>query len=187
MHCISVAFLRVQPTIEPSDAELLEGIREGDEAAFRRLYDRHASYLAGVAYRLLGNDSELEDVVQEAFLEAIRFMHRVREPDRLRSWLVTVTVRRVRRRLRKRRSLRRLAAAIAPVAPRVSDPEEGAEVDAVYRALDHVDPQARIPWILHHVQGATLPETAALCETSLSTVKRRIADAKRQLDRRLAC
>ncbi len=181
-----VAALRAQPTIEPSDAELLDGIREGEERAFRRLYDRHARYLAGVAYRLLGNDNELEDVVQEAFLEAIRFLHRVREPERLRSWLVTVTVRRVRRRLRKRRSRRRLAAAVAPVAPRVSDPGQSADVEALYRALDQVAPEARIPWILHHVQGATLPETADVCDMSLSTVKRRIAHARRQLEGRLA-
>ena len=43
----------------------------------------------------------------------------------------------------------------------------------------------RIPWVLHRVERLSLPETAAACEVSLATVKRRIADAEARIERRL--
>src|SRR5258708_2484860 len=69
------------------------------EAAFRR----YSRYVAAVALRLLGRDDEVDDVVQEVFLAALRGMRRLREPEAVRGWLATVTVRIAGRRLRRRR------------------------------------------------------------------------------------
>src|ERR1017187_10191248 len=53
------------------DLDLVERLRRHDADAYRLLYARHARYLAGVVYRLLGGDHELEDVVQECFVDAV--------------------------------------------------------------------------------------------------------------------
>lgn len=167
------------------DEVLVARVLRGDDQAFSQLYRRYARYMAGVAYRLYGEDSELDDTVQEAFLEAVRCLDKLQDPTRLRSWLVTITVRCVRRRIGKRQKRRRLADGVGEVAPRMSNPEDRAEVDALYAALDQIPDKLRIPWVLNKVEGATLPEVARLCESSLSTVKRRIAEADKRLERRL--
>lgn len=167
------------------DEVLVARVLRGDEHAFSQLYRRYARYMAGVAFRLYGEDSEIDDTVQEAFLEAVRCLGKLQDPTRLRSWLVTITVRCVRRRIGKRQKRRRLADGVSDVAPRSSDPDDRARVDALYQALDQIPEKLSTPWILHRVEGETLPEVAKLCESSLSTVKRRIADAEQRLERRL--
>jgi len=149
----------------------------GDEAAFGRLYDLHGRYVAGVAYRLLGRDDELDDVVQETFVEGLRAIGKLRDPAQFRVWIATIAVRRVKRRLAERYRRRDLVARVEPTSARVSDPALHEDVAALYAALDHIDEDLRLPWILHHIEGETLPRVAELCETSLSTIKRRIARA----------
>ena len=58
-------------------------------------------------------------------------------------------------------------------------------VDDINDALERIPEDLRIPWVLHRVEQLSLPETAAACEISLATVKRRIADAEERIQRRL--
>jgi DNA-directed RNA polymerase specialized sigma24 family protein len=64
----------------PDDATLAVRAGAGDRSAFDELYDRHASYIASVVFRLNG-DEELPDLVQETFLAALESMHRLRRPE----------------------------------------------------------------------------------------------------------
>jgi RNA polymerase sigma-70 factor (ECF subfamily) len=57
-------------------------------------------------------------------------------------------------------------------------------VSELERALAELPPRLRIPWILHHVEGETLPSVASLEGVSLATVKRRIARAEARVQRR---
>src|SRR5207253_3230020 len=66
-------------------------------------YRRYARYVAAVALRLIGRDDEVDDVVQEVFLTALRKLGGLRDPEAIRGWLATVTVRVAGRRLRRRR------------------------------------------------------------------------------------
>jgi RNA polymerase sigma-70 factor (ECF subfamily) len=171
--------------VAPDDATLVAQAIDGNERAFATLYRRHARYVAGVVYRLMGSDAELEDVVQEAFIDASRALSSLNDPGGFRSWLARIVVRRVHKRLARRRRWRWLLGAVADVVPKVSDPAVRERVDVVYEALDAIAPQLRIPWTLHVIEGQTLPEVAAICEVSLATVKRRIADASAIIERRL--
>jgi RNA polymerase sigma-70 factor (ECF subfamily) len=170
----------------PDDATLVARILDGDEEAFKLLYLRHARYVAGVVYRLLGVDEALDDMVQETFIEASDGIGKVREPAKIRSWLATIAVRRVKRYLAKKIRRRELRHEVARVEPRTTDPRDREAVRGLYRALDTIPVKQRIPWLLHHVEGHTLPEVAGLCGVSLATVKRRIARAASLLERRLA-
>jgi RNA polymerase sigma-70 factor (ECF subfamily) len=167
------------------DAVLVARVVGGDEAAFVALYRRHAEHVARLVYRLLGNDAELDDIVQETFVLGLGALGALDDPGRLRSWLTTVAVRRVKRRLSQRYRRRDVEEAWSRVAPRVSDPADREPVHALYRELARLPAKLRIPWVLHHVEGETLPDVAAYCETSLTSVKRRIAEAERRLERRL--
>src|SRR5436190_514218 len=69
---------------------------------------------------------------------------------------------------------------------RSSDPRDRLPVDELYDALDRLPPDLRVPWVLARIEQSTLPEVARICEISLATVKRRIADADARIERRLA-
>lgn len=168
----------------PDDATLVAEAAGGNDRAFALLYKRHARYVAGVVYRLLGSDAELDDVVQETFCDASAALAGLHDTSGLKAWLARIAVRRVYKRLAKRRRFRWLIGEAAHVAPKVSDPAVRERVDALYEALDSLPPDLRIPWTLHMIEGETLPDVAAICEVSLATAKRRIADADARIERR---
>ena len=167
------------------DATLIERAKRGDEGAFTHLYQRHVRYVAGVVYRLLGVDGELDDIVQETFVEAIGKMAQLREPERLRAWLVAIAVRRTQKALQARRRKQWFGLRVAEVSPSCADPRVQQVADELYDSLDRLSPKLRIPWMLHHIEDQTLPEVARCCDISLATAKRRIAEAEELLNRRL--
>lgn len=174
----------VQPVV-PDDATLVAQSVAGNDRAFAALYRRHARYVAGVVYRLMGSDADLDDVVQEAFVDAAGALASLEDPAGIRAWLARIAVRRVHKRFAKRRRWRWLLGAAREVTPTSSDPRARQPVDALYEALDTLDPSLRVPWSLHFIEGETLPEVAKLCDVSLATAKRRIAEAAAWIERRL--
>ena len=67
-----------------SDEQLVLRFRAGDERAFTLLYRRHARYIAGVARRLMGDELELDEVVQGAFLALRDGAGSIQDPARVR-------------------------------------------------------------------------------------------------------
>lgn len=167
------------------DAALVAQACAGNDRAFETLYRRHAKYVAGVTYRLLGNDAEVDDVLQEAFCDAAGALRGLREPAEFRAWIVRIAVHRVYRRFARKRRWQWLLSAVEQVTPQVSDPHARQRVQELYQTLDRLPPKLRIPWTLHVIEGETLPEVARLCEISLATAKRRIAEAGTRVERRL--
>src|SRR5262245_52750177 len=83
---------RLTPWMEADDAPDVERARSGDEAAFGRLVVRHSPHVFRLAYRMLGNEHDAEDAVQEAFLKAYRAMGEFESRSRFSSWLHRITV-----------------------------------------------------------------------------------------------
>ena len=168
--------------IVANDGVLLEQAAAGSERAFTQIYRRYARYVATVAYRVMGSDAELDDVVQEAFLDASRSIGTLRDAAGLRAWLGRITVRRVYKRLARRRRWRWMLREAQEPSVVFSDPGLRAQLTDLYRSLDALPPKLRIPWILHRIEGETLPDVATMGEISLATVKRRIAAASAHVE-----
>jgi RNA polymerase sigma-70 factor (ECF subfamily) len=167
-----------RPALVPESEEVLvQRAANGDERAFAALYRRHARHVAGVAFRLLGNASELDDIVQETFLICLSGLGTLKEPGKLRSWLVTIAVRRVQRRLAVRSRTSWLSRQLGFVSPTSSDPGLSREVADLLRVLEKVSPKLRVPWTLARIEGGNLEEVAEWCGISVATAKRRIARA----------
>lgn len=187
----TISVLRLEKGEDATDAELVVRALERDRQAEEALFRRHAKDVADVAARLLQSRADAEDVVQETFVIALTRLDRLRDPARVRQWIVRIAVRQVYRRLRKRKLLRALgldrgtddATLVAMAAPDL-DPERRAELALLDVQLARIPPKERVPWILHHVEGATLPEVADACDCSLATAKRRIAAAQARILRR---
>jgi RNA polymerase sigma-70 factor (ECF subfamily) len=177
--------LNLPVAVVPDDATLVAQARDGEDHAFATLYRRHARYVAGIVYRLLGNDAEVDDVIQEAFCDAAGALRGLEAPSEFRAWIARIAVRRVHKRIGRNRRWRWLVGVAEEVTPTASDPRTRQRVHELYEALHTLPGKLRIPWILHVIEGETLPEVARLCDVSLATAKRRIADAGDRVDRRL--
>jgi RNA polymerase sigma-70 factor (ECF subfamily) len=76
---------------DPSDGDLVRLARDGDRPAFRLLVERHQPAVRARARRLCANPSDVDDVVQESFLQAFIGLDGLREPDRFAGWLAGIT------------------------------------------------------------------------------------------------
>jgi RNA polymerase sigma-70 factor (ECF subfamily) len=85
------------------DARLLAALRAGDHAAFEDLVRRHGSRLLAVAKRLLRNEDDARDALQDAFLSAFRGLDKFQEGARLSTWLHRIVVNAALMKLRAKR------------------------------------------------------------------------------------
>ncbi len=170
--------------VEETAAPLVERLKAGDEDAFSELYRRYSGYVAAIGYRLLGDDLELDDLVQDAFLEVASSVHRLEDPDALKGFIATIAVRGVLRRRAKRKRAQLLRRTLGVLGLRRTEPRQES-TDALYQLLARMPEHLRTPWILHCILGETLPDVARQCQASLTTMKRRIADAEGRLTRGL--
>lgn len=149
------------------------------------LYRRYAAYVAGVAVRLLGRDGEVDDLVQDVFVQALRGISQLREPAAIKGWLAKVTVRLAVQRLRRRRLMAALqleaAASYELLARPDTTPEQKVLLARVYGVLDRMPARTRVIWTLRHALGESLQSICELTGCSQSTVQRRLRDADAQL------
>ena len=164
---------------------MLRVVDAGRGSWLEEVYRRYAPYVAAVVLRLSGRGSEVDDLVQDVFVEAARGIERLRQPEAVKGWLATIAVRVCRRRLRLRRVklLLGLDAGFdySTLVDRSASPVDRILLATVYRVLDEVAVEARVAFALHHLEGETLEVVARLCGCSLATAKRRVAAAQARL------
>ncbi len=155
------------------------------------LYRAYAPYVAAIAIRILGRDGELDDLVQDTFVNALRGLRGLREPLAIKGWLAKIAVRLATRRLRARRIRRALhlerdVLDYEPACAPVASDEERAMLARVYRVLDGLAAAERVAWVLRYVQGEPLHRIPELCACSLSTAQRRLARAQAAIEKELS-
>ena len=175
----------------PSDAALVIAARAGEAWAQEALFRRHAPRLNGLAFRVMGRDEEIDDLVQDTFIAALSALERLDAPDAFASWISGILVRQAYKKIRRRRMLARLGLGRAAAAIELDElvssapnPERAAEIRALYSAVESMPADLRVPLVLHRVEGLGLEDVAAMMGVSLATVKRRIAEAHATLQRR---
>jgi RNA polymerase sigma-70 factor (ECF subfamily) len=157
---------------------------------------RESSTLAvRVAYSVLRNREDAEDVAQEAFAKAYRSFKQLRERDRFRAWLVRMTWRMAldRQRSNRRRAVREgsigswspASAGLPTARDAEADLQIGLEAREraghLWRAIDGLSEKLRIVIILSGIQGHDIKEMSALLELPEGTVKSRLFAARQQL------
>lgn len=184
--------VQLSPATAVSTAELIDRIRRGDAWAEEAFYRRYVPVVRATVRRLQGNSLDAEDVVQDTFATAFEIWNQLREPAHAKSWLMMIAVRKVQKRFRRRRLLRTLGLdqttddlTLEALARPDLTSEARAELALLDVALRILPPEARIAWMLRHVEGSSLEEVAALCECSLATAKRRIAAAQQRVSEHL--
>ena len=182
------------PVIEPteSDGALVRRARGGDRWAEEALYRRHVRPVTRLVLRLLARREEAEDVVQDAFVVALRDLPSLRDEDAFGGWLLRIAVHQVHRRFRKRRVLRLLGldrgvddVTLASQADGAASPEQRTLLRELDAFLGTLPPRVRIAWVLRHVEGHELKDVARVAGCSLATAKRILVRADEALSRHL--
>jgi RNA polymerase sigma-70 factor (ECF subfamily) len=172
------------PGAGPSDAQLVEAARDGQGWATEALFRRHTRFVNGLAFRLLPRDAELDDLVQDSFVEAFSSLARLEDPAAFKGWLGSIVVRTAHKRIRRRRLMERLGLRrrepidLDAVVGSSGSAEHALALRRVYAVLESMDPEERIALVLRRVEGLELTEVADRMGLSLATVKRRLAKAE---------
>ena len=170
----------------PSPLRLVEptgsGVHNAALMSDAQLFKRYAPYVARIGLRLLGRESDVDDLIQEVFLAAFKQRDQLRDPHATKNWLATIAVRAARRQLRRRRMRQFVGLDVGGVALEIPDerisPEKRALLTRVYEVLDRMAVDRRLAWTLRFVEGEKLDKVAERCGCSLATAKRRIAAAQ---------
>jgi RNA polymerase sigma-70 factor (ECF subfamily) len=160
--------------------DLARRLAQHDAEAFAMLYDRHSRAVFSLAFRILGDQTEAEDIVQEVFTQAWRQSERY-DPTRGHpaAWLLNMARSRSIDQLRRSRHLTLTDEGTMPDLPSGAPPVEVAVVNAdearaVRRALASLPPLQRTAIELAYYEGLSQTEIADRLEQPLGTVKTRV-------------
>ena len=186
--------------ISESDARILRGLRAGIESAYEELMDRYEQPIYNMVYRLLGNQSDASDVVQEVFLKVFRGVNSFRERSSLHTWIYRIAVNEANNHLRwfvrhcrrevpleGERTHQEYASGIAhdpgpSPYEQVLDNETRTMIES---ALTRINPLFRTAVVLRDIQNLSYEEIAEILQISLGTVKSRILRGREALRKEL--
>ena len=185
-----------------SEAELLGGLRAGDPVAYRRLVEGNSANVYNLALKLLGDEHEAEDVLQETFLSAFQAIDRFEGRSQLSTWLYRIAYNASLMRLRKREQMTAFSLDQPlyeeetgdGVAHHLADwstipddqlltAEARQEMD---RAIAELPETLRAAFVLRDIQGLSGAETAEVLGISVQAVKNRLRRARLRLRDRLS-
>jgi RNA polymerase sigma-70 factor, ECF subfamily len=177
-------------TARQHDLDLARKAASGDRAAQRELFHAQRSGVHHALFRVLGANRELEDLIQDAFLEVFRALPSFRGDSSLGRWCQTIALRTAYATISKRRPP---AIDLALVEDTIgSDVDTRRQVQLreatrrLYAALERIDPKQRVAFALAVIDGRPLAEVAQLTDSSVFAVKTRVWRARRELMRRAA-
>lgn len=166
---------------------LVERCQRGDAEAFRELFRAHREDVARLAQRMLGRATDLEDIVQEVFLQVHRSIRDFRHGARFSTWLYRVTVNVVlmhRRAAKSRPVFGEAPESFAAIDRRPfadEQVEQRRRVQAFHRLLDRLSEKKRVVFVLHELEGLAPGEIAKIVGSPVLTVRTRLFYARREL------
>jgi RNA polymerase sigma-70 factor (ECF subfamily) len=191
-----VTDFKAAPLGRASDEDLMRRTQTGDKQAFSLLYERYNASVLSYLYRMLGNVEDVESIGQEVFLRAFRFAPTYRYPQKLSTWLFTITrnlaINQSRR--RKRSPVRNLTELNLDgiemsgdphqVAVRATDDlEKQEEIARVLKALDDLPTDQKEVIVLGVFQDLSYAEMEQITGTKAVTLRSRMFHGLKKLTR----
>lgn len=178
----------------PDDAPLVARSLKQDQEAFGQLIDRHAATIVNLAYRMVGNRAEAEDLAQETFLSAFKSLSTFRADAKFSTWLYRIATNKCKDWLRVKRPGQGLYDV---------DVDEGLDVHVaedrtperllsqqqvaleLEQAIQRLPPLYREAFVLKHVEGLSYEEMQEILGVNGDTLKMRVYKGRVQLSREL--
>jgi len=170
------------------DVLLVDRCLTGESAATRELFKRHRGRVHACLFRVLGSNRDMDDLLQDAFLQVFQSLRGYRAEASLATWIDRVAVRCAYRYLTQRG--RRVQtdvldddahpAGVEGTSARRQLARDG--VKRLYEALDELSPAARLAFTLHEIDGRPLAEVADLVGASVTATKLRVWRARKRIE-----
>ncbi len=167
-----------------SDSEILVGLKRGDADAAAELVDLYGDRLLRSAFALCGNESDAQDLAQEALLQAVKSARRCRGTSAVYTWLHGILLNVARRFFRKRKRLTYVEEIPEKSMPPVelgSTLDAGITSAAIVAALNALSYPHREVVVLRYYEEMTVKEIARRVKITQGTVKSRLFYALRRL------
>jgi len=173
------------------DKFLVPRAMAGDRHAFGQLVEKYKNVVYGLAYHLVRNSTEAQDLSQEAFLQAYIKLAQLKQPEKFASWLSQITANTC------RMWLRRPKPQLVPWEEVKSEDwlEDELQMDAlteeeemrqdVREAVGALSEKNRLTITLYYINGLTQKEVSAFLDLPLGTIKSRLHEAKKKLRKEL--
>jgi RNA polymerase sigma-70 factor, ECF subfamily len=175
----ATCFYQTDMQVNLTEADLVRQARGGDAAAWESLIVTHQEAVFRLAYLILGHAGDAEDVAQDTFIRAYRYLETFDDSRALRPWLLSISANLARNR---RRSLGRYIHQLGRLArlnpEPISDVEQDAarrdEAQALWRAVGRLDPVDQQIIYLRFFLELSVEETAESLNIAAGTVKSRL-------------
>ena len=168
------------------DTELVRRAQRGDNIAFEQLVRRHQRYVFNVAYRVLNDYAEAEDMTQEAFLRAWRGLPGFRGQAQFTTWLYRIVhnlclnrLPRLKRELLQTEPLEEALTTPTPFQAELTEIRE--QMAFLHTQLDQLPEKYRLVLTLRFLQRLSYEEIATALDLPIGTVKTHIHRARRLL------
>ena len=179
--------------------ELLEKLRDHDQAAFRILVEQYQTRVVNTCYGFLKNQLDAEDTAQEVFVEVFRSIQGFRGESQLSTWIYRIAVTKSLNVLRTQNRKKRIgffthAIGLEDVmdeakAPDDSNPdvqiEDQERLDLLLQSISKLPESQRVALTLHRLEGFSHEEVAEILQTSVPSVESLVFRAKRNLEKHL--
>lgn len=179
----------------PTDAQLVARSLAQDHEAFGQLIDRHASAIINLAYRMVGNQAEAEDLAQETFLAAFKALPTFRADAKFSTWLYRIASNKCKDWLRVKRPGQGqhdvdVDEQLDPHVVEDRTPEtllsQQQVAQQLERAIQRLPVLYREAFVLKHIEGLSYEEMEDILGVSGDTLKMRVYKGRVQLSRELA-
>lgn len=175
----------------PTDKQLVEETRRGNQESYKELVAKYQGHVYGLAYSLVGNWADAQDIAQETFIRAYTNIDQLENPARFAAWLRRVTFSVAMNWLKSFRPklFEKLDGRVDLDQLDIPDFQPGpAEVvekralaEAVLQAVESLPPKYRVPLTMFHLDGLSYRKVADFLDIPLGTAKSLIRRAKEKL------
>ncbi len=167
--------------------DLLSRCQASDPAAFRELFETHRVEVTRLVFRMTHGSGDLEDLVQEVFVQVHRSLPSFRSEARLSTWILRIAVNVVlmHRRAARTRPLMLVSKGEPSLIDDAGPPDEQVSrrrrIEALYRIVDRLSEKKRTVYVLHELEGLSPHEIAKILGSPVLTVRTRLFYARREV------
>jgi RNA polymerase sigma-70 factor (ECF subfamily) len=181
------------------ESYLIEKLIQGDEKAFKSLFDLYKTKVYNTAAGFLTSESEAEDITQEVFIQVFRSIKHFKEKSQLSTWIYRITITKCLDQLRKKKTKKHFAFFTDIFEKNDKEKKEtfvnyehpGVETDKkelsvrLFKEIDKLPENQRIAFVLNKVEQLGYREISEIMDTSVPAVESLISRAKVNLKKRL--
>ena len=169
------------------DVLLVDRCLTGEPAATRELFRRHRNRVHACLFRVLGGNRDMDDLLQEAFIQVFQSLRGWRAEASLATWIDRVSVRVAYRYLSQRGRRVQTDELVDEDSPGGEGPGASRQmardgVKRLYAVLDELGAASRLAFTLHEIDGRPLAEVAGLVGSSVTATKLRVWRARKRLE-----